>query len=176
MAFLAWPRAPSRAGKIAELNMQALKSLVGESQEAATKYLAVKDLQGLLSLQASYAQPASEKAQSYWRHVHEIAVTTQEEMTSASRPLFQQAQSDAQGSFDRFLQSALPGGEAALFGWKSVFGMNSATIDAASEVVRTSATEVISAARVDVDTVASQSDAATQPLVVVEKSARIETK
>jgi phasin family protein len=168
-AFAGWE-------KISELNMQALKSLVGESQEAATKLLAVKDLQSLLSLQASYAQPATEKAQSYWRHVHEIVAAAQGELTSAAQPLFHRAQSDAQGSFQSFLQSASPGGEAALSGWKSVFGMNSATVDAASDAIRTSATEAVSAAQADIDTVTSQSNAATQPLVVVEKSGRVEKK
>jgi|SRR5476649_69547 len=168
-AFAGWE-------KIAELNMQALKSLVAESQEAATKLLAVKDLQSLLSLQASYAQPVAEKAQSYWRHVHEILTTTQEELTSTAQPFFEQAQSDSQGSFQRFFQSGLPGGDASLSGWKSVFGMNKAAIDAASITVGTSATEMVSTARAEVDTAASQSDAAIQPLVVVEKPSPDEKK
>ena len=57
-----------------------------------------------------------------------------------------------------------------------MFGMNSATVDAASDAIRTSATEAVSAAQADIDTVTSQSNAATQPLVVVEKSGRVEKK
>ena len=69
------------AERLAALNLNAARSFVEDSAATTRALLAVKDVEALVSLQKSLAQPDTEKATDYSRRVYEIATQTQEALT-----------------------------------------------------------------------------------------------
>ena len=67
--------------KLVELNLQATKAALAESNSHAQALLSVKDVQELLALQAGALQPLAEKAAAYSRHLYDIASGTSAEFT-----------------------------------------------------------------------------------------------
>ena len=78
--------------KLVELNLQAVKSALGEAAETTRAALSVKDAQELLALQATMLQPAAEKAASYSRHLYDIAAATQAEVAKVAEAQIAEAQ------------------------------------------------------------------------------------
>jgi phasin family protein len=67
--------------KMVALNLQAMRCAMGESAERSKALLAVKDAQGLASLQAHLVQPTTEQVTAYSRQVYDIATSTQSEVS-----------------------------------------------------------------------------------------------
>jgi phasin family protein len=63
--------------QLAALNLQVVKTGLGEAHDTARAALAVKDAQSLLALQAGVLQPAADKAAAYGRQVYDIFAATQ---------------------------------------------------------------------------------------------------
>lgn len=61
------------AERLAALNLNTARSFVADGASAVAALLAVKDVQGFVSLQQQLAKPAVEKAIAYSRSVYEIA-------------------------------------------------------------------------------------------------------
>ena len=61
------------AERLAALNLNTARSFVADGASAVAALLAVKDVQGFVSLQQQFAKPAVEKAIAYSRSVYEIA-------------------------------------------------------------------------------------------------------
>ncbi len=100
--------------KLVELNLQVAKAALGEASEAATAAMSVKDAQELLSLQASYLQPAAEKAAAYTRHVYDIAASTNAEVTRVAEAQLADAQKKFLGLVDNASKNAPAGTENAV--------------------------------------------------------------
>jgi phasin family protein len=88
--------------RLVELNLQVAKAALGEAGDAATAAMSVKDAQELLALQTSLLQPSAEKAAAYSRHVYDIAVATNAEVTKAVEAQV----ADVQKSFINLVDSA----------------------------------------------------------------------
>jgi phasin family protein len=59
--------------KLAELNVQAVKTTLSESSEQVKNAIAIKDPKAFVELAASQTQPTAEKVSAYTKHVYEIA-------------------------------------------------------------------------------------------------------
>jgi phasin family protein len=88
--------------RLVELNLQVARTALGEAGNATTAALSVKDAQELLTLQASYLQPAAEKVAAYGRHVYDIAAATNAEVTKVAEAQL----ADAQQKFLNLVDSA----------------------------------------------------------------------
>ena len=66
---------------MAALNLNAVRSLFENSTTNARALIAVKDVQGLASLQTRLAQPGIDKAAVYSRSLYQIAAETQEALS-----------------------------------------------------------------------------------------------
>ena len=142
--------------KLVELNVQAVKSTLAENQEMLAKALSAKEPHELFSQQTSQAQPAIEKAQSYWRHVYEIISGTQTEFAALVEAKFKQRQNDAQAFIDSLATGAPAGSETAVAAWKTF-------ITTASQTANTAYETATKAARQAVETAESNLDAASSP-------------
>jgi phasin family protein len=100
--------------KLVELNLQVAKAALEEANDAATAALSVKDAQELLSLQASYLQPAAEKAAAYTRHVYDITASTSAEVTKVAESQIADAQKKFLGLVDSASKNAPAGSENAV--------------------------------------------------------------
>jgi phasin family protein len=100
--------------KLIELNLQVAKTALEEASDATTAALSVKDAQELLSLQASYLQPAAEKVAAYSRHVYDIAAATNAEVTKAAESQLADTQKKFLGLVDTAAKNAPAGTENAV--------------------------------------------------------------
>ena len=69
------------AERIAALNLNTARAVLEDTVASAKALMAAKDVQELLALQSSLAQPVVEKAVAYSRSIYEIASQTQEEVS-----------------------------------------------------------------------------------------------
>ena len=139
--------------RLAELNVQAVKSVLAENQEFVIKVLSAKDPQETFSQQSIVAQPVAEKVQSYWRDVYEILSKTQAEFSALAEAQYKQVQTDVRSFIDGLTKNAPAGSEAAVTAWTTF--VTTAT-DTANSVYETAA----KAARQAVETAESNLNAA----------------
>jgi len=68
--------------RLAALNLNAVRSLLEDSTTNARALIAVKDAQGLVSLQTQLAQPGLNRATVYSRSLYQIATETQKTLSA----------------------------------------------------------------------------------------------
>ena len=141
--------------KLAELNVQAVKSTLAENQEILAKALLAKEPHELFSQQTSQAQPAIEKAQSYWRHVYEILSSTQAEFAALTEAQLKQRQNDAQAFIDSLAKNAPAGSEAAVAAWKTFITAASQTANTAYETATKATKQAVETAESNLNAASS---------------------
>jgi phasin family protein len=147
--------------KLAELNVQAVKSSLAENQEILLKAVSAGEPHALFAQQASHAQPAIEKTQSYWRRVYEITSGTQAEIAAVAEAQLKQYQQDALAFVDSLANKAPAGSETAVAAWKTLITTASETANTTYEAARKAAKQAVETAE---STVASGSDKRTRQL------------
>lgn len=105
--------------KLVELNMQVARTTLAEAADTAQAALAVKDVQELMSLQASLLQPAAEKAASYSRHVYDIVSSANAEAGKAAEAQVADTQKKVLALVDTAVKNAPAGSESAVAMMKS---------------------------------------------------------
>jgi phasin family protein len=100
--------------KLAELNLQTIKTLIGEARETALTALSAKDLQELVALQSGLLKPTGEKAAAYARHVREIVGATRDEFTKAAEVSLTETRKTLLAVVDAAAKSAPAGSEQAV--------------------------------------------------------------
>ena len=100
--------------KLAELNIQTIKTLVSEAQEAALTLLSIKDPQELVTLQSGLLKPAGEKAAAYARHVRGIVAATRAEFTKAAEVSVTEVRKTLLAAVDSAAKSGPAGSEHAV--------------------------------------------------------------
>jgi phasin family protein len=150
--------------KLAELNVQAVKSSLAENQEILVRAFSAGAPQALFAQQANQAQPAIEKAQSYWRHIYEIISSTQAEFAAVAEAQFKQCQRDAQGFVENFAKNAPAGSETAVTAWKTFITTVSETANTAYETATKAAKQAVETAESNIGATASSSVKRTRQL------------
>ena len=102
------------AERLAALNLNTARAVLEDSVANAKALLAVKDVQQLIAMQASLAQPNVEKAVAYSRSVYEISAQTQEELSKMVEAQFGDFQKTVAGLLDKAAKSAPAGSEVAV--------------------------------------------------------------
>lgn len=155
--------------KLVELNLQVVKSTLAESQENAQRALSVKDAQEFLSLQAGLAQPISEKALSYGRHVYEIVSATQAEFARVAEAQYEEQNRKVQSLVDNVAKNAPAGSETAVAVMKSAITAANTTY----ETVHKATKQAVEIAESNFNAAATAaSKAATQAAAQASRSAK----
>jgi len=100
--------------KLVELNVQAFKSTLVDSQDAVREALSFKDPQEFAALHVRLLQPATDKIQSYNRQALAIVAATQTEVAKVAETQFQTHSREVQTLVESFGRSAPVGSEAAV--------------------------------------------------------------
>jgi len=153
--------------KLVELNLQVAKTTMAEVAESAQAALSVKDAQELLNLQASLLQPAAEKAAAYSRHVYDIMVGTNAEVTKAAEVTMAESQKKVLALVDTAVKNAPAGTESAVALVKSAV----AAANNAYESVHKAAKQATEVAEANFTAMTSQAVKATQTAVKGKKAA-----
>jgi phasin family protein len=108
--------------KIIELNINAAKTSLVESNAAAKQFLSAKDVQELMSLTAAYAQPSAEKALAYGRQLAGIASGVQAEINKATETQVNETSRKVLELVEELSKSAPAGSESAFAFIKTAIG------------------------------------------------------
>jgi phasin family protein len=109
-------------GKLAELNLAVARTSFEESKAAVAQLAQAKDAQEWFSFNGAYAQPATEKAQSYLRHLAGIACEAHAEFTKATGAHITESSRRAMELMEELAKNAPAGSENAIALAKSVIG------------------------------------------------------
>lgn len=121
--------------KMVALNLQVVKVTLAENQAIVTKALSARP-EELFELSTSLMQPAAEKMASYGRHVREILLAMQGQVTSATQAEWEQYQRNAQGLVADLAKQTPLGSENGVTAWKSAISKASAASDAAFKATK----------------------------------------
>ena len=122
--------------KLVELNLQATKAALTESQSHAQALLSVKDAQELLSIQASLFQPLAEKAAAYSRHLYDIASGTSSEFSKAFETRVAEGQAQFASLVDNAAKNAPAGSETAVAMMKSAVAAANNAFESVQKAVK----------------------------------------
>lgn len=122
--------------KMVELNLQAARSSMSETADAAKSAMALKDAQEMLAFQASLLQPAAEKAAAYSRHLYEIATSTSAELKRLTEATASDAQTRFMAAVDTAVKSAPAGSENVVAMMKSSVAAASNAFEGVQKAVK----------------------------------------
>jgi len=122
--------------KLVDLNLQATKAAITESQEQAQALFAVKDVQDLLNLQAIQLQPLSEKVAAYSRHLYDIASGTGAEFNKVLEGKVSEGQAQFAAFVDNAAKNAPTGSDAAVTMMKSAVAAANNAFESVQKAVK----------------------------------------
>jgi phasin family protein len=108
--------------KMVDLNINVAKASLEESAANVQQLLAAKDVQEFFSLSAAQAQPNTEKALAYARHLASIASSAQAEFTKAAETQIAETNRKVIALVEEVSKNAPAGSENAIAFVKSAIG------------------------------------------------------
>jgi phasin family protein len=154
------------AERLAALNLNTARSILEDSVASAKALLGAKDIQDLIALQSTLAQPAVEKAVAYSRSIYEIATQTQEEVSKLVETQFAEVNKNVSVALDQAVKNAPAGSDVAVAAVKSAIAAANSAYDslskAAKQVAEIAEANVSAATTATVKAVAANSPAPTK--------------
>lgn len=129
----------ANAERLAALNLNTARSILEDSVTNAKSLLAVKDVQELVTLQTSMAQPLVEKAVAYARSVYEIASQSQEELSKVFEGQVAELNKGVATALDKAAKSAPAGSDVAVAAVKSAIAAANSAYDSFSKAAKQAA-------------------------------------
>lgn len=126
----------ANAERLAALNLNTARSVLEDGVANAKALLAVKDVQELVNLQASLAQPLVEKAVAYNRSVYEIASQSQEEFSKLFEAQIAELNKNLATALDKAAKSAPAGSDVAVAAVKSAIAAANSAYDSVSKAAK----------------------------------------
>ena len=122
--------------KLVELNLQATKAALAETQSHAQALLSVRDVQELLTLQAGMLQPLAEKTAAYSRHLYDIASGTSSEFSKAVEAKVAESQAQFASLVDSATKNAPAGSDTAVAMMKSAVAAANNAFESVQKAVK----------------------------------------
>ncbi|THF61727.1 phasin family protein [Pseudothauera rhizosphaerae] len=152
------------AERLAALNLNTARSLLEDGVSNTKALLGVKDVQELINLQTSLAQPLVEKTVAYARSVYEIASQGQEEFSKLLEGQVAELNKGVASALDKAAKSAPAGSDVAVAAVKSAIAAANSAYDslskAAKQVAEIAEANVAAATNATVKAVSTTSKAA----------------
>ena len=124
------------AERLAALNLNTARAILEDGVANAKAILGAKDVQELMSLQASLAQPAIEKAVAYSKSVYEIASQTQEEFSKVFESGFAEVNKSVVSALDKAAKNAPAGSDVAVAAVKSAIAAANSAYDSMTKAAK----------------------------------------
>lgn len=125
--------------KMIDLNIQAARTSMDESNETIRQLMSAKGPQEFLSMSSQQAKPSLEKAMSYSRHVANITSTTQAEITKVAEEQLAESNRKVIGLVEQAAQNAPAGSENVISLMKSAINTANTTYEQLSKSTRQAA-------------------------------------
>ena len=130
--------------RLATLSSSALKGAFEETVANARALAGAKDVQELVNLQASFAQPAIEKAIAYSRSVYEVATQTNAEFSKMAEKRVAEWNENLVSLLDKAVKNAPAGSDVAVSAVKQMIAAANSAYDNLTKAAR-QATEIAEA-------------------------------
>jgi phasin family protein len=130
--------------KFATLNANAVKAAFEDSIANARALAGAKDVQELVSLQSTFAQPAIEKAIAYSKSVYEVAAQTNTDFTKATERRVSEWNENFVTLLDKAAKNAPAGSDVAVSAVKQMIAAANTAYDNFNKVAK-QATEIAEA-------------------------------
>jgi len=130
--------------KFANLNANAVKAVFEDSIANARALAGAKDVQELINLQSTFAQPAIEKAIAYSKSVYEVATQNNTEFTKASERRVTEWNENFVSLLDKAAKNAPAGSDVAVSAVKQMLAAANSAYDNFNKVTK-QATEIAEA-------------------------------
>jgi phasin family protein len=124
------------AERLAALNLNTARAMLEDSVASAKSLLAVKDVQQLMAMQTTLAQPAVEKAVAYSRSAYEIATQTQEELSKIVEGQFAELNKNIASALDKAAKNAPAGSDVAVTAVKSAIAAANSAYDSMNKAAK----------------------------------------
>jgi phasin family protein len=124
------------AERLAALNLNTARTMLEDVVANAKSLMGAKDVQELLGLQASLAQPAVEKAVAYSRSIYEIATQTQEELSKVFESQFAEINRNVTTALDKAVKNAPAGSDVAVAAVKSAIAAANSAYDSMTKAAK----------------------------------------
>jgi phasin family protein len=124
------------AERLAALNLNTARTVLEDIVANSKSLMGAKDAQELLSLQASLAQPAVEKAVAYSHSVYEIATQTQEELSKVFEAQFAEINRNVTTALDKAVKNAPAGSDVAVAAVKSAIAAANSAYDSMTKAAK----------------------------------------
>jgi phasin family protein len=124
------------AERLAALNLNTARNLLEDTVSSAKALMGAKDIQELMNIQASLAQPTVEKAVAYSRSIYEIASATQEELTKVFEAQFAEANKTMTSALDKAVKNAPAGSDVAVAAVKSAIAAANSAYDSMTKAAK----------------------------------------
>lgn len=125
--------------RLAALNLNTARSVLEDSVANTKALMAVKDVQELIALQSSLAQPLVEKAVAYARSVYEIASQSQEELSKVLEGQVAEVNKGVAAALDKVAKSAPAGSDVAVAAVKSAIAAANSAYDSFNKAAKQAA-------------------------------------
>ena len=125
--------------RLVGLQMKTVKDALDESIKSAKALSDVKNVQDLMSLQSTTAQPSLEKVVEYSKSVYEVAADTQPQINKVLEDRMTKVSGEIVAAIDKAAKTAPAGSEAAVAAFKSAFAAANTAYDTLSKVSREAA-------------------------------------
>ena len=129
----------ARAERLAELNLNTVRSVLEDSMATTKKLAEAKNPQDLASLQTELTKPLIDKAVAYARSVQEIATEGQQEVSSLFEKQIAELNKNFAAMLDQAAKSAPAGSEGVFAAVKSAMDTANSLYDNASKAARQAA-------------------------------------
>ena len=130
--------------KFASLNANAIKTAFEDSIANARALAGAKDVQELVNLQSTFAQPAIEKAIAYSKSVYEVAAETGNEYSKVTERRVAEWNENFVSLLDKVSKNSPAGSDVAVAAVKSMLAAGNAAYDNFTKVTK-QATEIAEA-------------------------------
>ena len=130
--------------KFASLNANAVKAAFEDSIANARALAGAKDVQELVNLQSTFAQPAIEKAIAYSKSVYEVATETNSELSKVAERRVSEWNEGFVTLLDKVSKNAPAGSDVAVAAIKSMLAAGNSAYDNLTKVAK-QATEIAEA-------------------------------
>ena len=130
--------------KFASLNANAVKAVFEDSIANARALAGAKDVQEIVNLQSTFAQPAIEKAIAYSKSVYEVATQTGTEFTKSTESRVTEWNENFVALLDKAAKNAPAGSDVAVSAVKQMLAAANSAYDNFNKVAK-QATEIAEA-------------------------------
>lgn len=125
--------------KLVDLNLKVIKATLGEVAEQSQQVAELKDPQEAAAFVSSFAQPNSEKAIAYTKHVYDIVSGVSNELIKLTEAQVAEGQQQISEAIDQLAKNAPTGSESAVALMKSSLATVSTAYDSMNKAAKQAA-------------------------------------